>query len=200
MAVGGLLAAAGFLWQAQLTATSGYAAGILGPAVLMCLGSGLMFTPIAAAATGAVGPADAGLISGLINTARQVGGSLGLAALATLAAASVDDPVTGFRHAFLAAAILAVLVAILGPLVTRPFLDAQTTTAPDKQRGPGAQGRALPASSCPPTWQKLRRNRLGVPAQAGTDSVSRSKLRWAAMASVNLRAKAWPKGPSVLSW
>jgi len=112
---GALLAAAGFLWQAQLTATSGYAAGILGPAILMCLGSGLTFTPIAAAATGAAGRENAGIVSGLINTARQVGGSLGLAALATVAAAPAD-PVTGFRHAFLTAAVLLLLVAALTPL------------------------------------------------------------------------------------
>ncbi len=112
---GALLAAGGFLWQAQLTATSGYAAGILGPAILMCLGSGLTFTPIAAAATGAAGRENAGIVSGLINTARQVGGSLGLAALATLAAAPAD-PVTGFRHAFLAAAVLLLAVAALTPV------------------------------------------------------------------------------------
>jgi EmrB/QacA subfamily drug resistance transporter len=111
---GALLAAAGLFWQAQLTATSGYAAGILGPAILMCLGSGLTFTPIAAAATGAAGRENAGIVSGLISTARQVGGSLGLAALATVAAAPAD-PVTGFRHAFLIAAALLLGVAALTP-------------------------------------------------------------------------------------
>jgi EmrB/QacA subfamily drug resistance transporter len=118
LAMGALLATAGFLWQAQISADSGYLTGILGPAIVMCLGSGLTFTPVATIATGAVGPADTGLVSGVINAGRQVGGSLGLAALATLAAAPTD-PLVGYRHAFLASAILMLLVAVLALLVPR---------------------------------------------------------------------------------
>ncbi|GAA3216902.1 MFS transporter [Actinocorallia longicatena] len=118
LAAGALLAAAGFLWQSRIGAGSGYPAGILGPAVVMCLGSGLTFTPVAAVATGAAAPGEAGLVSGVINTGRQVGGSLGLAALATIAAAPAD-PLTGYRHAFAVSAVLMLLVAALAVLVPR---------------------------------------------------------------------------------
>jgi hypothetical protein len=118
IAIGGLIGAGGFVWQAQLTSSSGYLAGIAGPAILMCLGAGLIFTPAAAAATGAVGPTEAGLVSGLINTSRQVGGSLGLAALATVAAGPAD-PIAGFRHAFLIAAGLMLAVAVLSVILPR---------------------------------------------------------------------------------
>jgi hypothetical protein len=47
---------------------------------------GLSFPPSTFAATAGVSPAEAGLASGLLNTNRQVGGSIGLAALATIAA------------------------------------------------------------------------------------------------------------------
>jgi hypothetical protein len=46
---------------------------------------GLLFAPLATAATAGVDRADAGLASGILNTARQVGGSLALAILATVA-------------------------------------------------------------------------------------------------------------------
>ena len=95
---------------------------------------GLSFTPLAFAATAGVDRAEAGLASGLLNTSRQVGGSIALAALATLAAARTAAVLrgdrasvvanrihqnaaltSGFSRVFLAAAIIALagLVATL---------------------------------------------------------------------------------------
>ena len=60
---------------------------------------GLVFVPITLMATSGVGDDDAGLASGLFNTAQQVGGSLGLAILSTLAASQTDPRLHGSEPA-----------------------------------------------------------------------------------------------------
>lgn len=79
------ICAGGFFWMAQLDTSSTYLADVLGPALLVSLSLGLCATPLAAAATSGVAPAEAGLASGLLTTSRQVGGAMGLAVLATVA-------------------------------------------------------------------------------------------------------------------
>ncbi|MET8824979.1 DHA2 family efflux MFS transporter permease subunit [Streptomyces sp. NPDC004610] len=87
VAVGGvLIAAAGFGWQSAMTADGGYVTAILLPGLLMMFGAGLATTPLAALATSGTAPEEAGLVSGLVNTSRTMGGSLGLAVMSTLAA------------------------------------------------------------------------------------------------------------------
>ncbi|MFI6283346.1 MFS transporter [Streptomyces sp. NPDC051018] len=84
--IGALTGATGFGWQSMMTADGSYPTTILGPGVLMMLGIGLAATPLAALATTGAEPEDAGLVSGLINTSRTMGGALGLAVLSTVAA------------------------------------------------------------------------------------------------------------------
>lgn len=83
---GALVAATGFGWQSLMTADGTYLSSVLGPGVLMMTGMGLAATPLAALATAGAAPGDAGLVSGLINTSRTMGGALGLAILSTVAA------------------------------------------------------------------------------------------------------------------
>ena len=107
------------------------------PAVIpQSIGMGLFFVPITLIATTNVGEEDAGLASGLFNTAQQVGGALGLAVLSTLAAdksagilADLGRPpneleqanalLDGFQVAFTAAAILVAVGALLLMLLVR---------------------------------------------------------------------------------
>jgi len=123
IALGALMAAAGFLWQAQITADSGYVTGVLLPGLLLTGGMGLGFPPLAMAATSGVPSSEQGLVSGLLNCARQFGGSLGLAGLVTLAAAhtltlttagtpEVEALAAGYARAFLVSAVLMVAATI----------------------------------------------------------------------------------------
>jgi MFS family permease len=138
------ITAGGFVWLAQLSATSSYLAGVLPGSLLTTFGIGVAFTPLAAAATSGVPLFQAGLASGVLNTSRQVGGSIGLAALATIATSRAHDAAhtmppsqaltAGFDRAFAGAAVLtaaAVLVASLVPRQSR-------TSAPAPDRIPSA--------------------------------------------------------------
>nr|WP_240122214.1 MULTISPECIES: MFS transporter [unclassified Streptomyces] len=83
---GSLIAAAGFGWQSTMSTDGAYVTQIMLPGILMMLGAGLAATPLAALATSGAAPREAGLVSGLVNTSRTMGGSLGLAVMSTIAA------------------------------------------------------------------------------------------------------------------
>jgi EmrB/QacA subfamily drug resistance transporter len=93
--LGTLVAAAGLGWLAQISVSSTFVADLLGPYVLIGLGMGLAVTPIAVAGTAGVRREEAGLASGLLNTSRTVGASIGLAALATIAAGRTSGVLAG---------------------------------------------------------------------------------------------------------
>lgn len=83
---GALLAAAGMAWYSRISPHGGFLTDVLGPSLLTSVGIGLLFAPAAAAATTGVRPGEAGMASGLFNSARQLGGCIGVATLATVAA------------------------------------------------------------------------------------------------------------------
>jgi EmrB/QacA subfamily drug resistance transporter len=84
--LGTLLSAGGLTWLSRITPTSGFLPDLFGPFLLIGLGMGLAVTPVTVAGTAGVAPAEAGLASGLLNTSRTIGASIGLAVLATVAA------------------------------------------------------------------------------------------------------------------
>ncbi len=91
MIMGPLLAAGGMLWLAQITEHSTYVGGLLGPMMIVGLGMGLTFVPLSLVALAKVPDADAGVASSLLNTGQQVGGSIGLAILGTVAWTAVSS-------------------------------------------------------------------------------------------------------------
>jgi EmrB/QacA subfamily drug resistance transporter len=117
------MATVGMVLLAGIPVHGTYAGDLLPGLLPMSIGMGLTFVPITLMATGGVAENDAGLASGLFNTAQQVGGSLGLAILSTLAATRTTDllsglhgpailaastaaKVSGYRVAFIAAAVM----------------------------------------------------------------------------------------------
>ncbi len=121
-----LLVTTGLVWFAQVSAPGGtYLGDVLFPSLLAAVGLGFAFVPMTIAAVTATKPDEAGLASGLINTAQQVGGALGLAILASVANGRTDHVVSagernpavalteGFQDAFLVGAGFALLGAIL---------------------------------------------------------------------------------------
>ena len=91
LVAGVVMAAGGFLWLSQLQAGTDYWAGVFGAGLVLTFGVGLSFPALATAATSGVHYTEAGLASGLLNTSRQVGGSIGLAVLATVATDRTRD-------------------------------------------------------------------------------------------------------------
>jgi EmrB/QacA subfamily drug resistance transporter len=128
---GGILTTGGMAWISQLPDHSDYPTHILGPMLVIGTGIGLMLLPLVAAATAGVEPRYAGLASGLFNTARQLGGAIGLAVLVTIAATATRHShlaspaaatVHGYRIALLvgtAVSLASVLIALLLPTPAR---------------------------------------------------------------------------------
>ena len=126
---GMLLVAGGLIWFAQVSATGGYVSDVLFPSIILAWGLGLAFVPVTIAAVTGTRPDEAGLASGLINTAQQVGGALGLAILAAVANGRTSDAIAsgvrnpavalteGFQDAFLVGAGFALLGALLAAVM-----------------------------------------------------------------------------------
>ena len=122
--IGMAIAAVGLFILAHASVGGSYLSDILPGLIPQSVGMGLTFVPVTLIATTNVGPEDAGLSSGLFNTSQQVGGSLGLAILSTLAANKTTSVLTdggqraqalvdGFNVAFAAGAILIAVGAVL---------------------------------------------------------------------------------------
>ena len=84
MVAGSVLAAAGLGWLTQVSVTSSYVSGILGPMLVFGLGMGLLFVPLTIVAVSGVERRESGAASSLLQVMQQVGGSLGLSILVTV--------------------------------------------------------------------------------------------------------------------
>jgi EmrB/QacA subfamily drug resistance transporter len=135
LALGLLLAAVGLALLARAPVDGNFLVDVLPSMVLLGFGAGLAFNPMLLAAMSDVEPGESGLASGLVNTSFMMGGALGLAILASLAAARTGDLLVfgasslvalngGYQAAFLVGALFAALAAVLGAVLLRV-----TTTA-----------------------------------------------------------------------
>ena len=130
LAVGLLLAALGLLLFARAPVEGHFVADVLPGMLLLGLGAGMAFNPVLLAAMSDVAPTESGLASGIVNTSFMMGGALGLAVLASLAAsrtqalhdAGASQAVAldgGYQAAFLVGALFAGLAAALGGVLLR---------------------------------------------------------------------------------
>ncbi|MGP3974434.1 MFS transporter [Streptomyces sp. 8N114] len=125
-----LIAAVGFVWQSRIEVDSNYLDGLLGPAIVMSAGMGLLITPITTTVTFGIAEQDAGAASGSMNAARQIGGAVGLAALVTLAAATAGTAAS-YRTVFVAIAAVCTTVAALAFALPAPHRP-EAAGAPDQ--------------------------------------------------------------------
>ncbi|WYX16215.1 MFS transporter [Achromobacter xylosoxidans] len=130
LATGLLMAALGLALFARAPVDGHFAADVLPGMLLLGLGAGIAFNPMLLAAMSDVEPSQSGLASGVVNTAFMMGGALGLAVLASLAAARTAAlagagaaPVAalagGYRATFLAGSVIAAVAAALAAALVR---------------------------------------------------------------------------------
>jgi len=90
---GSAVASGGMFWLSRITEHSTYTGGLLGPMLVTAAGLGMLFMPLTLVALSKVENRDAGLASSLPNVGQQVGGSIGLAVLGTVAWTAVSNSI-----------------------------------------------------------------------------------------------------------
>jgi len=130
LALGLLLAAVGLVLFARAPVGGTFVVDVLPGMLLLGFGAGIALNPVLLAAMSDVAPGEAGLASGVVNTSFMMGGALGLAVLASLAAArtaelqasaapALEALNEGYRVSFLVGAGFAAFAATLGALLIR---------------------------------------------------------------------------------
>nr|WP_318552279.1 MFS transporter [Kitasatospora fiedleri] len=152
MVPGLLLGAGGMAWLTQLQVDSPYTTLVLPAEVLLGFGLGLVFMPAISLATLGVAPEETGAASAIINSAQQVGGSIGTALLNTIAASATatylaarnpTDPLVqaqGAVHGYAVATTVAMGILLLAAVVA--FLMINHRPAPGEAEGKGAAAEA----------------------------------------------------------
>jgi EmrB/QacA subfamily drug resistance transporter len=130
LATGLFLAAAGLLLFVRAPVDGSFVVDVLPSMILLGFGAGIAFNPVLLAAMSDVEPSESGLASGLVNTSFMMGGALGLAVLASIAASRTQSlrvggagelsALTGGYHlAFLVGAAFAATAALVGGTLLR---------------------------------------------------------------------------------
>jgi hypothetical protein len=135
LATGMLLVAAGLTLFVRAPIHGSFVVDVLPSMILLGFGVGLAFNPVLLAAMSDVEPQESGLASGVVNTSFMMGGALGLAILASLAASRTDTLRAsgsgalaalngGYHVAFLVGAAFAATAALLGGLLLQAKVPA----------------------------------------------------------------------------
>ena len=122
LVAGLVLLSGGLVWLSFAPSNADFVVNLLGPSLVIGASLGLAFIAATTLAVDGVEGGEAGLAGGLVNTSQQIGGALGLAILATLAAsrtellvgegvAAPEAMTSGFSWLFLGAAAISLLAA-----------------------------------------------------------------------------------------
>ncbi|WP_433502468.1 MFS transporter [Pseudonocardia halophobica] len=157
LVVGGALTATGFAWFGLISADGSFAVDVLGPSIVASIGFGLCLGPVVSTATDGVARHESGSASALLNSSRQIGASLGLAALGTAAHDRTGPVLTPEALTGGYALGLTLSAALLGAAVLIALAVLRRTTS---GIGPRPSARLSPPTSV--TWpgRGARRGRL----------------------------------------
>ena len=140
LATGLLLAAGALAYFARLPADGSYVSDVLPALVLSGFGLALTFVPMTIAGLTGVASTDAGVASGLINTSRQIGGAVGLAAVSTIAITASSGAERGrgavaagaaLTHGFQVSFGVLAGLAIVGALLVAAFIEPRRPRGAD---------------------------------------------------------------------
>ena len=144
--VGGMaLVAFGLALFAHVPVDGNFAIDVLPSMIILGLGIGMAMNPVLLAAMSDVKPEDSGLASGVVNTSFMMGGALGLAVLASVAAARTGDDhsvaslVDGYHASFVIGTLFAIAAAVVAAVLLR---GGQPAVAPEFADGAGVPARA----------------------------------------------------------
>jgi hypothetical protein len=139
LSAGMLLTAAGGLLYARMPAGGHYFWDVFPGLLVSGVGLAFTFVPVTIAGLTGVQPADAGVASGLLNTGRQIGGAIGLAAVTTIASTATGHYAVGhavlassgpaLTHGFQAAFYALIGVALAGATIAAVFIEPKPTAA-----------------------------------------------------------------------
>ena len=140
LVAGSALSLAGLVWLSFVTDDGDFVRELLGPSLLFGAGQGFVSATVTMAGTSNVPYTQAGLVSGLLNASRQVGGALWLSVLAAVVAMysgslAAGATAEGYRQAFLVATVFP-LVGILAGLAVPGVSPAELAAA---KKGWGAK-------------------------------------------------------------
>jgi EmrB/QacA subfamily drug resistance transporter len=92
---GPLIVAVGLFWLSRINDQTSYLGGLVGPMLLIAIGMGNIFVPLTLMAVAGARPEESGLASALLNVGQQIGGSIGIALLGTIAATATKNQLAG---------------------------------------------------------------------------------------------------------
>jgi EmrB/QacA subfamily drug resistance transporter len=152
LVAGLLISTGGFVFLTNVSGHGDYASHVVPAMIVLGVGMGMSFVPVTIAGTSGVAPGDSGLASGLLNTTQQVGGSLGLAILSSVATSRTTSALhTGLAlpaaltHGFKGAFVVAGALCALGAVFTIVLLPGRHRETTDDQ----VETVALSFTRCP---------------------------------------------------